>query len=220
MTVLRSGSATDVGRVRTVNQDLALETANLFAVADGMGGHVGGEVAAEVAVDTLQAVFARQPSSVTGFAQAVSRGELGRVAAEPGPERPAGNGHHPDRGRAGRRGRRPGRDRPGQRRATPGRYVFSGGRITQITADHSLAEEKVRHGELTEAEAAVHPHRHILTRALGVAADVEVDLWELHVQTGDRMLLCSDGLTNEVDTEPDRRRTGRRARPDEAARAW
>jgi protein phosphatase len=77
-------------------------------------------------------------------------------------------------------------------------YLYTAGQLSQITNDHSLAEEKVRYGELTEAEAAIHPHRHILTRALGVAPDVEVDLWELHLRTGDRLLLCSDGLTNEV----------------------
>ena len=62
MTVLRSGSATDVGRVRTVNQDLPLERPNLYAVADGMGGHVGGEVAARVAVETLEQAFEREPT--------------------------------------------------------------------------------------------------------------------------------------------------------------
>ena len=59
----------------------------------------------------------------------------------------------------------------------------------------------MRHGEMTEAEAEVHPHRHILTRALGVGPSVDVDLWELHVKSGDRLLLCSDGLTNEVSVE-------------------
>jgi len=71
--------------------------------------------------------------------------------------------------------------------------------VHQLTADHSLAEEKVRMGEMSEAEAAVHPHRHILTRALGVGPGVHPDLWELHVQAGDRILLCSDGLSNEID---------------------
>ena len=70
MTVLRSGSATDVGRVRTVNQDLPLERPNLYAVADGMGGHVGGEVAARVAVATLERAFERAPT-VAGLREAV-----------------------------------------------------------------------------------------------------------------------------------------------------
>ncbi len=77
-------------------------------------------------------------------------------------------------------------------------YVFSDGELTQVTADHSLAEERMRHGEMTEEEAAVHPQRHILTRALGVSSEVETDMWELDLRTGDRVLLCSDGLSNEV----------------------
>ena len=199
MTVLRSGSASDVGRVRTVNQDLPLVRPALYAVADGMGGHVGGEVAARVAVETLDQVFERQPT-VDGLREAFSEANaavwhesqsnrdlrgmgttLTAVALVGGPE---------------------GSDvlalaNVGDSRA----YVFSGGEMTQVTDDHSLAEERMRHGEMTEEEAAVHPQRHILTRALGVAAEVEIDMWELEVRTGDRVLLCSDGLTNEVGTE-------------------
>ena len=92
-------------------------------------------------------------------------------------------------------------------------YVFSGGAITQVTDDHSLAEERMRHGEMTEEEAAVHPQRHILTRALGVADDVEADMWELELQTGDRLLLCSDGLTNEVGSDETGRHPRRGRRP-------
>ena len=77
-------------------------------------------------------------------------------------------------------------------------YVYSGSHLVQVTDDHSLAEERMRHGEMTEAEAAVHPQRHILTRALGVSSEVEADMWELELGTGDRVLLCSDGLSNEV----------------------
>ena len=96
-------------------------------------------------------------------------------------------------------------------------YVFSGGEMTQVTDDHSLAEERMRHGEMSEEEAAVHPQRHILTRALGVSAEVEADMWELEVRTGDRVLLCSDGLTNEVGTEEIAGILGEIDDPEEAA---
>ena len=89
--------------------------------------------------------------------------------------------------------------------------------MVQVTDDHSLAEERMRHGEMTEAEAAVHPQRHILTRALGVSSEVETDMWELHLRTGDRVLLCSDGLSNEVDTDEMAQVLGAVADPDEAA---
>ena len=198
MTVLRSGSATDVGRVRTTNQDMPLEAPNLFAVADGMGGHAAGEVAARIAVDTLRSSFAGH-TSIDGLRQAVTDANTAVWRQSQLRSELRGMGTTliaaalvPDTD---------GRDvialaNVGDSRA----YVYSEAHIAQITADHSLAEEKVRHGELTEAEAAVHPHRHILTRALGVSSGVEVDLWELRLKAGDRLLLCSDGLTNEVDT--------------------
>ena len=196
MTVLRSGSATDVGRVRGSNQDLTLEVANLFAVADGMGGHAGGEVAARVAVDALRSAFSRQPST-DGLREAVAEANAAvwRTSQVQSDLRGMGTTLTAVALVSGADGR----DvvalaNVGDSRA----YVFSEGHISQVTSDHSLAEEKVRSGELTEAEAAVHPHRHILTRALGVSSDVDVDLWELHLHDGDRILLCSDGLTNEV----------------------
>ena len=77
-------------------------------------------------------------------------------------------------------------------------YRLRAGALVQLTTDHSVAEELVARGELSEEEAAVHPHRHILTRALGVSPDVDVDVWEVVPEEGDRFLLCSDGLTNEV----------------------
>ena len=215
MTVLRSGSASDVGRVRTVNQDLPLIRPDLYAVADGMGGHVGGEVAARVAVETLDQAFGRVPT-VDGLREAFSEANaavwhesqsnrdlrgmgttLTAMALVGGPE---------------------GRDvlalaNVGDSRA----YVFSGGEITQVTDDHSLAEERMRQGEMTEEEAAVHPQRHILTRALGVSAEVEADMWELELHTGDRVLLCSDGLTNEVGSDEMAGILGEVADPEEAA---
>jgi PPM family protein phosphatase len=197
MTVLRAGSATDVGRVRNTNQDRLLAEDNLFAVADGMGGHVGGEVAADLAVDALLAAFRLDPS-VTGLrhAVAVANGAVWNRSQSDDDLRGMGTTLTAAALTVGTDGRDVlGLANVGDSRA----YLLSGGRVAQITADHSLAEEKVRQGELTEAQAAVHPHRHILTRAIGVTPDVDVDLWEVHVRTGDRLLLCSDGLSNEVD---------------------
>jgi protein phosphatase len=182
--------------VRRINQDVPLQRPNLYAVADGMGGHAGGEVAARVAVETLEHAFDRSPTAAglrDAFTQANSaiwqesqantdlRGmgtTLTAMALVGGAD---------------------GRDvvalaNVGDSRA----YVLTNGRLIQVTDDHSLAEERMRHGEMTEAEAAVHPQRHILTRALGVSSEVETDMWELHLRSGDRVLLCSDGLSNEV----------------------
>ncbi|HSZ36892.1 MAG TPA: Stp1/IreP family PP2C-type Ser/Thr phosphatase, partial [Acidimicrobiales bacterium] len=215
MTVLRSGSATDVGRVRSINQDMPLERPNLYAIADGMGGHVGGEVAARVAVETLALAFEREPT-IAGLLGAFSEANAAVW--------------HESQSNSGLRGMGTtltavalvggdeGRDtlalaNVGDSRA----YVYSDGRLFQVTADHSLAEERMRHGEMTEAEAAVHPQRHILTRALGVSSEVQTDMWELQLRTGDRVLLCSDGLSNEVGMDEMASILGEVSDPEEAA---
>ena len=195
MTVLRSGSASDVGLVRSSNQDLALEAGTLFAVADGMGGHAGGEVASRLAIDALKAAFGRHPT-VAGLAGAVES------ANEAVWEHGVANSDLRGMGTtltAVALVAESGRDvlalvNVGDSRS----YRYHDGELVQITRDHSLAEEMVLRGELTPAEAAVHPHRHILTRALGVSPDVDVDVWEIVPTRGDRFLLCSDGLTNEL----------------------
>ncbi len=195
MTVLRSGSATDVGLVRSSNQDLALEATNLFAVADGMGGHAGGEVASRVAIDALTAAFGRQPTG-KGLAEAVTSAndavwqrslentELRGMGTTLTAVALVDEGGHDVLALVN----------VGDSRS----YRFHDRELTQVTNDHSLAEEMVLTGELTPAEAMVHPHRHILTRALGVSPDVNVDLWRIRPTRGDRFLLCSDGLTNEL----------------------
>ena len=119
MTVLRSGSASDVGRVRTVNQDLPLERPNLYAVADGMGGHVGGEVAARVAVETLEQAFERDPT-VEGLREAFSEANAAVWHESQVNTRSPRHGHHAHRRGAGRRDRGPGRAGAGQRRRLPG----------------------------------------------------------------------------------------------------
>ena len=197
MTLLRSGSSTDTGLVRSVNQDLAVETGTLFAVADGMGGHAGGEVAARLAVDTLNVAFGAKPTGA-GLSEAVS--EANRVVFEHSLDNPDLRGMGTTM-TAAALVNEDGKDvialvNVGDSRS----YRFHDGELSQITVDHSLAEEMVRSGEISEAEAAVHPHRHILTRALGVSDDVVVDLWRILPTRGDRFLLCSDGLTNELES--------------------
>ncbi len=195
MTLLRSASSSDVGLVRTTNEDLAVESPNLFAVADGMGGHAGGEVAARLAVNCLRAAFRRRPTDV-GLTEAVA--EANDAVFQESLDNPELRGMgttltalavvDDDQSTLAL-------VNVGDSRA----YRYRHGQLEQLTADHSLAEEMVRTGELTASEAAVHPHRHILTRALGVTDEVATDLWRIRPVTGDRYLLCSDGLTNEID---------------------
>ncbi len=161
MTLLRSGSATDTGLVRSVNQDLAIESPTLFAVADGMGGHAGGEVAARLAVDTLAVSFGGSPTGA-GLAEAVT--EANAVVWEHSLEKPELRGMGTTI-TAVALVNEDGRDvlalvNVGDSRS----YRFHEGEMIQITTDHSLAEEMVRSGELTVAEAvgpppSAHPHQ-------------------------------------------------------------
>jgi serine/threonine protein phosphatase PrpC len=198
VTVLRSGSASDVGRVRSVNEDFALESMTLFAVADGMGGHAGGEVAARTAIDALQREFVLHPSP-DGLAGAVRKANV--AVWERSNEDPDLRGMGTTLTAAALVAT-PGGDRLVMANVGDSRsYRMHDGSLIQLSHDHSVAEELVDRGELSEEEAAIHPHRHILTRALGVSSDVDVDVWEMTPESGDRYLLCSDGLTNELSEE-------------------
>src|ERR1039458_2083547 len=164
-----------------------------------MGGHVGGEVAAQVAVDALLQVFTREPTKA-GLEEAFSKAN--HAVWQESQDHSELRGMGTTLTAVALVGDEDGRDvlalaNVGESRA----YLYSEDRIVQITADHSLAEERMRHGEITEEEAAVHPQRHILTRALGISPEVETDMWELQVRSGDRIVLCSDGLSNELTNE-------------------
>jgi protein phosphatase len=213
---LRSGSATDVGLVRTANQDRALESDGLFAVADGMGGHVGGETAAQTAIDAFRATFAGHQSA-DAMADAVRRANLAVWEASRAQTELRGMGTTLT---AVALVTADGTDdltvvNVGDSRA----YLYQDGELSQLTADHSLVEEMVRSGELTAEEASVHPQRHILTRALGIEPDVEVDVWHVPPHVGDRVLLCSDGLINEVGDDQIATILGQHPDPNEAAQA-
>jgi serine/threonine protein phosphatase PrpC len=195
---VRSGAATDAGLVRPSNQDLALEAGSLWAVADGMGGHAGGEVAARTAVDALAASFGRDPSPA-GLAEAVR--QANRAVWEKGRSDPQLRGMGTTMTAAALvtvgDDQRLALVNVGDSRA----YQLRQGQLTQLTVDHSVAQEMLDSGELGEAEAGSSMYRHILTRALGAGPEVEVDEHQVAISAGDRILLCSDGLVNEVSEE-------------------
>ena len=196
MTVLRGGGATDVGRVRQINEDRLLirDDLGLYAVADGVGGHQAGEVASQTSVETLEQSF-REPST-DGLVGAIKAANdaVWRLAQSAAEKRGMGTTLT-----AVALVQEDGEDHlaianVGDSRA----YLFQRGDLVQVSEDHSLVGELEREGQLTREEALVHPQRSIITRALGMDPELEVDTWQLLPYAGDRLLLCSDGLTNEV----------------------
>jgi len=186
---VRVGSASDIGQVREGNEDSFLVLAPLYVVADGMGGHRGGEVASSLALETVQRMFQAQQGTlaeqVTEANKAVfERSQQDRSVAGMGTTLTA----------ALVDGDRVHLAHVGDSRA----YLLRGGELSMLTEDHTLVHRMVMEGEITEAEAETHPHRSILTRALGVDPSVQVDETDVQVASGDRLLLCSDGLTGMV----------------------
>ena len=187
--------ATHVGRVRHSNQDDHGFTEGLCVLADGMGGHRGGEVAAALAVSTTLARFNR--SSRVGLVRAVVAANRAIMERSLVDENLLGMGTTICAIAAvvGES------DLDGLAVVNVGDsrvYHYSSGALVQVTEDHSLVADLVRAGDLTAEEAARHPQRNILTRALGIEDDPVVDTWELLPVVGDRYLLCSDGLFNEL----------------------
>jgi protein phosphatase len=191
MTKLRTVSRTDIGRVRDNNEDAVVSSDHLAAVADGMGGHPGGGVASAVAVALVQAAFTgRSLDELQAAVRAANRAIWDRSGASAELE-----GMGTTICAAGLTG--DGRlavVNVGDSRA----YVLHDDSLTQLTHDHSVTAELVRRGELSDQEALDHPHRGVLTRALGVGPDVEIDSAAHRVVEGDRVLVCTDGLCNEV----------------------
>jgi protein phosphatase len=189
------GSATDVGRVRSLNEDSLLVAESLFAVADGMGGHRGGEVASAEALEALRtSVLEPDAAALVGAVEAANRAVFEHSMADP---ELAGMGTtlcavavvRDDEGAASIAIVNVGDSRV---------YLLRDGDFGQLTLDHSLVETMVRGGQLSPDEAAVHPGRNVLTRALGIEPEIDVDLFHEPVRPGDRFLLCSDGLFNEL----------------------
>ena len=195
MTSWRSASATHVGLVREANEDSLYVDDRIALVADGMGGHAAGEVASELAISIYQQHLANDPS-LTGLAEGLAHANQNILEdARAHPERqgmgttltgvaliPYDSGHAVAWANIG----------------DSRLYLVRNGLAQQVTDDHSVAEEWVRQGRITKAEAAVHPRRHQLTRVLGMDVFTDGDTGLLPVVAGDRLVLCSDGLSNEV----------------------
>lgn len=196
---LNAAAITDVGRVRPHNEDEVLAEDPLFAVADGMGGHAGGEVASQIAIETLKAEFQSDPTA-DGLVHAIQQANAAVW------QRAHDNAELHGMGTTTTAAALVEMDgeqvieiaHVGDSRA----YLLRDDELEQLTDDHSLVEDLVRSGRLSPEEAENHPQRHIVTRALGhgdgEAGEIEVDTVMVSPFRGDRLLLASDGLTNEI----------------------
>jgi serine/threonine protein phosphatase PrpC len=187
--VAEVGVTSDTGRLRDHNEDSYLVSPPVYAVADGMGGHAAGEVASRLALESLESAGLRGESGLKHIRQALS--EANRVvyqqASEEGPSRGMGTtcavlivadgvahlGH------------------VGDSRI----YLLRGDSLTRLTRDHTVVADMVEEGLLTDEQAQTDSGRSYLTRALGGAPAVEADARTVETDAGDRLLLCSDGLT-------------------------
>jgi protein phosphatase len=201
---LHYGAATDVGRVRSVNEDSYLASPPVFLVADGMGGHDGGDVASAIVAeefgrfggDELDPHAAgRRVTEVLRSCQRRILDYAARNRADGSPQWYSGttaviavvvqDG-----------------DRPSWLIANLGdsrAYRLHHGRLEQVSRDHSVVQELVDAGTITPEEIATHPERHVITRALGGPDEVEPDFFLLPLPQAERLLLCSDGVTGMLD---------------------
>jgi serine/threonine protein phosphatase PrpC len=195
---LNCGYGTDRGLRREMNEDSFIASDPVFAVADGMGGHEAGEIASGICVRTL----AQIPQLASGERDATAgvMQEYLLMADESIREAT---------------GSRAGTTLSGvvvvEQMGVPywlvlnigdsRTYRLSQGKLSQVSVDHSEVQELVDTGQITRAQAAVHPRRHVVTRALGTGDETEADYWLLPVEEGDRILVCSDGLNGELDDD-------------------
>jgi serine/threonine protein phosphatase PrpC len=189
-------SGTDVGRVRAANEDALWTGDSVFAVADGMGGHAAGEVASATALGPVAEldgkVFADARSARKALAEAVLHANVAVVTKAEND--PTFRGMGTTLTAAMVEGKRLHVAHVGDSRA----YLLRNGELSQLTTDHTLVQHLIDEGELTPEQAAEHPQRSVITRAIGVSNEVEVDSLSIHLAADDQLLLCSDGLTGVV----------------------
>jgi protein phosphatase len=191
------GSATDAGLRRRINEDSYLAVAPLFLVADGMGGHHAGEVASATVIDEFAGFAGRDSLGIDDVRSALSRAR-DRVEALP-----AGHG-------AGAGTTLTGvvvADVDGEgywlaiNLGDSRTYRLSEGVFEQVSVDHSVVQELIDAGQLDPAAASRDQRRNVITRAIGAGSDGDADYWLIPAEPGDRILVCSDGLSSEVDAE-------------------
>lgn len=211
-TVLRWAGATDVGNVRSNNEDryLLRPQQRLCVVADGMGGHRGGEVASEIACETVARTYSQ--NTVDSLVEAINAANTAVYEAGTSDPDLAGMGTtvvslavvaDDEAARTDSDRSEPGDVPPGEMLAVANvgdsrAYRLTEGQLQQLTEDHSLVADMVREGSISREEAESHPQKNIVTRALGVYDDVPVDVFTMSPRPGDRYLLCTDGLSDEV----------------------
>lgn len=207
----------DVGMVREGNEDALLLRDSVYAVADGMGGHLAGEVASATALEPIEEldgrVFQDDTTAVTALRDAVvaANERVSQLAIE----NPDYRGMGTTLTAALVEGRRLHVAHVGDSRA----YLLRDEQFSQLTDDHTLVQHLVDEGQITREEAARHPQRSVITRAIGVSNDVDVDSMSLELQPGDQLLLCSDGLSGVVEDEDIARTLVEVDDPDEAVDA-
>ena len=192
MRVVDYAIATHAGRVRRKNEDAYFAEPPLFAVADGMGGALAGELASRIAVQALSELVEEgsDEQRLAATVRLANRRVAERATSDP---RASGMGSTVTAALVGPRS--VAFAHVGDSRA----YLWRGGALTRLSDDHSLVAEWVKAGALAPEEAALHPQRSVITRALGADWQVDVDTWTTPTRAGDVILLCTDGLTGFVD---------------------
>jgi PPM family protein phosphatase len=192
---ITSSSITETGKVRQANEDAVLETGNLFAVADGMGGHQAGEVASSMALGVVGQYIEDNLGLISGEKLVEKAATAANAAVW---QKASSSARYRQMGTTLTMLYREGDTvyvaHVGDSRA----YLFRDGTLRRITRDHSLVAALVEDGEITEEEAMYHPQRNIILRALGLGAQVEVDVSAVKIMPGDVYLVASDGLTGLV----------------------
>ncbi|HEV2886646.1 MAG TPA: PP2C family serine/threonine-protein phosphatase [Jatrophihabitans sp.] len=197
MLTLRWGSATDVGRVRTLNEDSLLAVPGLFVVADGMGGHAAGEVASQLAVAEFARLAEQAPMRAEDLTETVRRANEHILSASA--ERDDRLGMGTTLTGVGVVGSEQGEQLAVFNVGDSRVYRFTEGKLGQLTVDHSAVQELVDAGRLTAQAARSHPRRNVVTRSLGSHPSPAPDVWLVRPVAGDRFLVCSDGLTGELE---------------------